>query len=138
MQYPTMIAQNWNGALLNDAFRIVKPKAPDQQTGAIFEIKDTVINGVSLGHARIVSVADLRFNQVNDTVSFPVCNHPAPYLKKILHRMYKLEDQSPVQLLTLQWTERCLEAHRAILLTHWDHVVRTCPTGSAQFSTVNI
>jgi hypothetical protein len=128
--YPPLVVKNWNGMYLNDCFRLIKPISDKHVVGAVFEVKEELIDGVSLGFAKIVTVNRIEFKNINDSLSFSIINKPAPYLKSVLQKIYPIKESDLVHLMNLQWTERILEAHRAIMHCHWDKIVKQTPHGT--------
>jgi hypothetical protein len=130
--YPTMVIKNWNGMYTTDCFRIIKPIHEEHALGAVFELKDEQVNGVSLGYAKIVAVSKIYFKNINDSLAFSIINKPSPYLKTVLQKIYSFREEHIVHLINLQWTERNLEAHRAAMMVQWDKILKQAPT--AQYS----
>lgn len=134
--YPVLVTKNWNGALMNHNWRIVKPESSDYYVGASFEIRENQRDGVILGVAKIAAISKIRFSDINDNISYAIIGHNAPYFKSVLHRMYGFADGQYIHVLTLGWTERVLDAHKAILEVHWDQILKTAKPNL--FSTLHL
>lgn len=121
---PVLVTKNWNGTLMNDAWRIVKPESPNYYVGASFDIREYQRDGVLLGTAIIVAISRIHFRDINDNISFHIIGRNAMYFKTVLDKMYGFTDSAIVHVLTLSWTSRVIDAHKAIFEVHWDNILK--------------
>jgi hypothetical protein len=111
-----------NGAALNDAFLLILPKHPDHAPGTPAEIFDNHGHHI-LGFATIKARSSILFSQISDTLALCFMGKPAPEVKQHLATQYSLDNNMPVDILAIEWTERNVDACVALQAIQYEKIL---------------
>ncbi len=104
-------SQNWNGALLNECFPILRPANEEFQFGDELQVHFGH-DKVFIGYARIVNGSIVRWKNITDGMAHCIIAKPVPYLKSVMKDIFGFAKESypandfPVFFGFAQWTER--------------------------------